>query len=92
MPSWTCPHCGESFTKDRASSLGMARSNHLRKHAISIAPRPEYIPRDYEHYPEEICDDMGGDCMNCPVPPNMRGMCCTKDENGPGYDTGKKEN
>lgn len=37
--------------------------------------RKKYVPRNYEQYPEEICGEMGGDCMNCPLPPEMRGEC-----------------
>lgn len=90
MYSWTCPHCGANFTKAGKPALGMARENHLRKHRVPLPPRPEYIPRDYDQYPEGICGDMAGDCMNCPLPENMRGECCQKDDKGPGYDTGKR--
>ena len=77
MPSWTCPTCGAHFDKDRASALGMARSNHMRKHQKPI--HPVWIPRNYEQYPEEICGEMNGDCINCPVPANMRFDCHGRD-------------
>ena len=34
-----------------------------------------FIRRDYEQYPEGICGEMCGDCMNCPLPENMRAGC-----------------
>lgn len=77
MPSWNCPHCDYSVSKDRASALGMARSNHMRKHQKPI--HPVWISRDYEQYPESLCGDMGGDCMNCPLPANMRFECNGKE-------------
>jgi len=92
MPSWTCPRCGYHVSKDGKPALGMARSNHLRKHAVPIQPRPvEYIKRDYEQYPEGLCGDMGGDCRNCPLPEVMRGECVQGQREEKGFDTGKRQ-
>lgn len=87
--SWTCPHCKKLFEKDTPQGLGLAKENHLRTHRVPIHT-VEYIPRDYEQYPEGICGEMQGSCMNCPLPENMRGDCIAAQSNNPGIDTGRK--
>ena len=66
---WTCRRCGKHFEKNTPQGLGLAKENHRRSHRI------KFIRRDYEQYPEGICGEMCGDCMNCPLPENMRAGC-----------------
>ena len=33
--TWVCKHCGKIFVKDTKQGLGLARSNHLRKHNVN---------------------------------------------------------
>lgn len=76
--SWACPHCLYTVTKDTPQGLGLAKSNHLRLH--SPPPHPIWVDRDYEQFPEELCGEMHGDCMNCPLPANMRRLCNIKEQ------------
>lgn len=84
---WTCPHCGKTIEKITPQGLGIAKSNHLRKHAVPLPPRPDYIDRDYDKYPRDLCHRMKGTCKNCPLPANMRGSCVEEDKKEKGYDT-----
>ena len=88
--AWRCPHCYKDFVKDTPQGLGLAKENHLRMHRAPLKPHTvEYIKRDYKQYPEGLCSEMCGDCMNCPLPEIMRGECIQAQQDEKGFDTGK---
>lgn len=35
--SWICPYCNQLIKKDTPQGLGIAKSNHLRKHGINTS-------------------------------------------------------